>query len=296
MWQQAARRGLSPGDLPWYFVDSQGKLHRLGWRPTPTHRDTDIGALVCGRDPSYLPSRYCTFDHTSMTLSPLDFLPPRMVPLGVRRGPPAIRSGGLDADGRVWAQTAYDDLDRRTPPGGYRLAWTDDDGATWHSHPIRESSSCAEGHATVVCEDDRSLDLSVDRGATWSKQTLAALTRDISAPGRRPGRVRNLLTHGVTASGAVLATVGDLQSAAVSFVRRPPGPRSSFIWAPVTKSSKVLHPPAVLTTPRSLLFFGSVFAPIPRSGKYSPRPAVEDSNVWLTQDDGSTWTRYRTRP
>lgn len=54
-------RGLSAGDLPWYFVDRRGKLHHLGWEPTPTHRDTDIGAVVCRRDLSYLlPSRYCT--------------------------------------------------------------------------------------------------------------------------------------------------------------------------------------------------------------------------------------------
>lgn len=229
-----------------------------------------------------------------MNLSPLDFMPPRMVPLGVS-GPPTIRSGGLDADGRVWAQTAYDDLNRRAPPGGYRLAWTDDDGATWHSHPIRAFSSCAEGGQTVICEDDTSLDISVDRGASWSRQTLAALAKNVSAPGR-PGRVRGLLSHGVTASGAVLATVGDLHTAALDFVRRPPGPRDSFIWAPVAKSSRALQPPTVLTTPRSLLFFGSVFAPIPHSDKYSPRPDAEDSNVWLTQDDGSTWTRYRTSP
>jgi hypothetical protein len=270
--------GLTPGDAPWFFLDGTAKLHRLGWSSTAARRDINVGAVVCSRDRNGTATRYCTFDPAKRTLSPLDFLPRDLVPIAVGR------------HGRIWAKTTDHASDSA---GGYRLAWTDDNGTSWTSHRIGQYTSCAAGSKTVICDDAGKDSLSLDGGSTWSTVPTKRLLRGVHLPPRLRARHSLMLYEPViTSTGALIALVGDNGTAAYAAVRRPAGTDSAVQLIPVRQPNSDLQQFDNLTAAGGLVMLGDPYAPRKNTGKSTWR----NHPVWISRDEGNTWQKVVLNP
>ena len=89
----------------------------------PVRRDFAVGRSYTTGSTS--PSA-AAIDRTTPMLSPLDLVPRGMTPTRI------------DADGRIWLATNYGHAASK-----YTISWTDDDGQTWQTHRVPQSSSCA---------------------------------------------------------------------------------------------------------------------------------------------------------
>jgi hypothetical protein len=263
-------KGLTAGDTAWWYLDGDAKLHRLGWAAVASGRDLDVGAVPCGRrlhDTAI--TRYCTFDPATLTLSPLDFVPQGMEPIGV------------DTDGRVWVKS-----DAGYYPGPrYRLAWTDDEGTTWTERRIQKYSTCAQGGDTVVCDDGggRRWDLSFDRGATWSRTSVHTLVSHLSLPKHLSGPSVGLLMPVVRRSGTLLGLLDDGSPFPYSLVRRARGPSAQFVVVNVpqprgTTADAVDRQYQDITDESGLLILEGA------------RP------LWQSRNEGVTWRRVTLPP
>ena len=256
----------------------RGALHRLGWAPSAQRRDTRTGPVVCGRAPyrhSFFerpPTRYCSFDPTTLTLSPLDFLEGHTSPVGI------------DVDGRVWTQTIPESVHG---VHNYKLSWTDDDGATWHRHPIGGDSRCTEGGQLVACTDGGAVQLSLDRGMTWSSMPVTKWLARL--PGPRHMVDPQLWQVLATRSGSLVADVAAARYGSVHrVVRRPPGRSSDVRLTPVSLTKEPAGEDK-LTNAAGLLVANDPVAPSAhRPGGGPP--------IWLSYDQGRSWKRVQLHP
>jgi hypothetical protein len=278
--------GLTAGDVPWWYVDHRGDLHRLTWAAVPRYRDTLTGPVVCGRNPyrhsfqKLPPTRYCSFDPQAGTLSPLDFVPRDTIPIR------------LEPDGRVWGESTAES----EPAGTYALAWTDNDGATWQQRPIDGDSDCTARGMVAACTraSGSTVVLSTDGGATWTETPVKKLLGGLSAPFETGNMTLRQIV--VTPSGALIGHLGDDHRHVV--VRRPPGQGTRFTLTPV-RLRNTPSPQEALTEAAGMLVANYPVAALTRRPRQArveesvPGAAWHPQPVWLSKDEGRTW-HYQT--
>lgn len=292
-WIAGCRRERPPGtsakQSPWWFIDRNGDVHRLGWSSRAAHRDVDPGIVPCRTAFGGVPTvRYCTFDHRSLTLSPLDFVPKTM---------DAVH---LDRDGRVWVTRPYDAKggEVRDEEQG-AVAWTDDQGRSWHARRLAEFrywNDCQIGGTTVACGADNvhtaALLISTDRGRSWSRIGQQEMLRDVPpAPGG--AQLGRFFQTFVTRSGATLAWLSRGGNR-YTLARRPAGPGTAFSRVRIPRQDHLGNITLSLSDTAGVLTLGSRTGAL-FTGRTTNAggPATYPPYYYQSRDDGKTWTRIR---